>query len=290
MVERCGGGPEMHGEVPLMELYPAIDLRGGRCVRLLKGSYDAETRYDTDPVEVARSFAEAGAPWIHIVDLDAARSGRSANLEVIAAMCAAVDVPVQSGGGVRSLEAAAALAGAGVTRVVVGTAAVENPALVEELASRQRVAVGLDVRGAEVAIHGWERGSGLALDDLLARFEGGGAEAVVITQIERDGTLEGPDVALYRRALALTGMDVIASGGVGTLDDLTVLNSVVAGSRRISGVIVGKAIHDGVFGVAGAVRVLGGEDDAASGPAGTSGPGSTAGKGSTYGTEREVGE
>ncbi|HEC11392.1 MAG TPA: 1-(5-phosphoribosyl)-5-[(5-phosphoribosylamino)methylideneamino]imidazole-4-carboxamide isomerase [Acidimicrobiales bacterium] len=240
----------------MTDLYPAIDLRGGRCVRLLKGDYDAETRYDTDPVEVARSFAAAGAPWIHIVDLDAARSGRSTNLEVIAAVCAAVDVPVQSGGGVRTPEAAAALAAAGVSRVVVGTAAVENPALVEALASRQRVAVGLDVRGAEVAIHGWEQGSGLALDDMLARFEGCGAEAVVITQIERDGTLEGPDVDLYRRTLSRTGMDVIASGGVGDLGDLSALEAVEAAGRRISGVIVGKAIHDGVFTVAGAVEVL----------------------------------
>ncbi len=239
-----------------MDLYPAIDLRGGRCVRLLKGNYDAETRYDTDPVEVVRSFAAAGAPWIHVVDLDAARSGRSTNLDVIAAMCAAVDVPIQSGGGVRDVGAAVALASAGVSRVVVGTAAVENPSLVEELASRQRVAVGLDVRGTEVAIHGWEQGSGLGLENMLTRFEGCGAEAVVITQIHRDGTLEGPDLELYRRTLALTGMDVIASGGVGTLADLTALDEVDEFGRRLSGVIVGKAIHDGVFGVAEALEVI----------------------------------
>ena len=141
-----------------MDLYPAIDLRAGRCVRLLRGDYAAETVYGDDPVAQALAFAEAGAPWIHVVDLDAARSGDPVNRPVVAAIAAAVPVPVQTGGGVRSLEAARALADAGVARVVLGTAALDTPELVAQVAGICPVAVGLDVRGREVATHGWEQG------------------------------------------------------------------------------------------------------------------------------------
>ena len=168
-------------------------LRGGRCVRLYQGSYDAETVYSDDPVSQAQQFADAGASWIHVVDLDAARTGDPANLAVIAAIADAVDVPVQTGGGVRSLDAAAALADTGVARVVIGTAAVETPELVEQVAARQPVAVGLDARGRDVATHGWEQGGGGDLLELAALFESSGAEAVVVTEISRDGTMSGPD-------------------------------------------------------------------------------------------------
>ena len=240
-----------------MQLYPAIDLRGGRCVRLYQGSYDAETVYNDDPVEQAQRFVDAGASWLHVVDLDAARTGEQANLPMIGAIAAAVDVSVQASGGVRSLEAAAALADAGAARVVIGTAAVENPELVAQVAARQSVAVGLDARGRDVATHGWEQGGGGDLLELAAHFESSGAEAVVATEISRDGTLGGPDLDGIAAVLAATGLAVVASGGVGTLDDLAALTAVGDPSRRLSGVIVGRALYDGCFTVEQALETLG---------------------------------
>ncbi|MDE0579852.1 MAG: 1-(5-phosphoribosyl)-5-[(5-phosphoribosylamino)methylideneamino]imidazole-4-carboxamide isomerase [bacterium] len=239
-----------------MQLYPAIDLRGGRCVRLYQGSYDAETAYSDDPVGQARQFADAGASWLHVVDLDAARTGDPVNLAVIAAIADAVDVPVQTGGGVRSLDAAAALADAGVARVVIGTAAVETPELVEQVAAHQPVAVGLDARGREVATHGWEQGGGGDLLELAARFESSGAEAVVVTEISRDGTMSGPDTDGLRAVLGATGLAVIASGGVATLPDLTALAAIGDHSRRLAGVIVGRALYEGRFSVEQALETL----------------------------------
>jgi phosphoribosylformimino-5-aminoimidazole carboxamide ribotide isomerase len=246
--------------VTSFELYPAIDVRGGRCVRLYQGDYARETVYDDDPVRVARSFAAAGAPWIHVVDLDAARTGTAANLAVIEAICGAVPCKVQSGGGVRSVEAAGALLHAGVRRVVVGTAAIERPALVEELCllhPRGQVAVGLDARGAEVAVRGWAEGTGADLFETAARFDGTGVAALVVTSIGVDGTLEGPDVEQLARVLAATSIPVIASGGVATLDDLLALQRLRAGERRLAGVIAGKAIYEGRFTVPAALAALG---------------------------------
>ena len=240
-----------------MQIFPAIDLRGGRCVRLYQGSYDAETAYNDDPVDQARQFVTAGASWLHVVDLDAARTGEPVNLPIIAAIAAAVDVPVQTGGGVRSLDAAAALADAGVARVVIGTAAVENPGLVEQVAARQPVAVGLDARGQEVATHGWERGGGKDLLELAAQFESSGAEAAVVTEISRDGTMRGPDTEGLAAVLATTGLAVIASGGVAELSDLTALAAIASGNRRLAGVIVGRALYEGHFTVEQALGKLG---------------------------------
>src|SRR5690348_7942096 len=170
-----------------MELFPAIDLRAGRCVRLQQGDFAAETVYDDDPVAVARAFAAAGAPWIHVVDLDAARTGEPANLAVVERIAESVPCAVQVGGGVRSVDAAEALFLAGATRVVVGTAAVEHPELVDELCGHRpgAVAVGLDARGREIAVRGWSAGSGLDLVDLASRFEHAGVAALVVTEIGR---------------------------------------------------------------------------------------------------------
>lgn len=243
-----------------MDLYPAIDLRGGKVVQLTQGDFDRERVHGDDPVAVAQEFVAAGARWIHTVDLDAARTGEPVNRHLIAAIAAAVDVPVQAGGGVRSADAAAALADAGVARVVMGTAAVEDPALVEAVAARQRVALGLDVRGSEVAVRGWEAGSGVDLDAALARLAACGAEAVVVTQIQVEGLMQGPDLAGLANVLALTDLDVIASGGVGTLDDLLALDSVEASGRRLAGAIVGTAIYEGRVDVAASVAALRGGD------------------------------
>lgn len=239
-----------------MDLYPAIDLRGGKVVQLIQGDFDRERIHGDDPAAIAREFVAAGAPWIHTVDLDAARTGEPLNLALIAAIAAAVDVPVQAGGGVRSLEAAAALADVGVTRVVMGTAALEDPDLVATIASRQPVALGLDVRGREVAVRGWAQGSGIEWPAALQRLGEAGAEAVVVTQIAVEGLMAGADLSGLAEVLAATSLDVIASGGVGTLDDLLALDAVTAGDRRLAGAIVGTAIYEGHVDVAEAVAAL----------------------------------
>lgn len=233
-----------------MQLFPSIDVLGGRVVRLLRGDYDAETVYDDDPVAVARRFADAGASWIHVVDLDAARDGGDANLGAIEAICAGVPARVQSGGGVRSIEDASERFAAGVHRVVIGSAAVESPDLVDELAAMHpgRVAVGLDARVREVAIHGWTDETGLDLVGLARRFAAiPGLGALVVTGIDRDGTLEGPDVDQLRAVLAAVTTPLVASGGVGSLDDLRELASLTHEGRGFSGAIVGRAIYEQRF-------------------------------------------
>lgn len=236
-----------------MDLFPAIDLLGGRCVRLYQGDYERSTTYGDDPVAQALAFQAEGAPWIHVVDLDAARTGEPVNREAIAAVAAAVDVPVQTGGGVRDDSAAEALFAAGVARVVVGTAALEDPGFVLRLAARHRVAVGLDARGRDIAVHGWREGSGLDLLEVAAGFAERGVEALVVTEIGRDGTLGGPDTVGLAEVLAATKIPVVASGGVGSLSDISALAALEAGGRRLDGVIVGRALYEGAFGVAEAV-------------------------------------
>jgi phosphoribosylformimino-5-aminoimidazole carboxamide ribotide isomerase len=237
----------------LFELYPAIDLRDGRCVRLYQGDFGRESAYGTDPVAVALGFAEAGARWVHVVDLDAARTGEPVNRPVIAAIAeavkAAAGVAVQAGGGVRDQASAEALFAAGVDRVVLGTAAVEQPALVKELAADHAVAVGIDARAGEVAVRGWTQAGGRSVAGLLAEYEDAGVAAVVVTEIERDGTLAGPAVDQFVSVLEATSLDVVASGGVGSLADLETLCSLRAAGRRLAGAIVGKALHDGLFSI-----------------------------------------
>lgn len=236
----------------MIELYPAIDLRDGQVVRLRQGDYADQTTYGDDPVAVARGFVDAGAPWVHVVDLDAARSGSPVNRPVVAAIAAAVAgrARIQTGGGVRTIDDARALADAGVARVVMGSAAVATPSLVHDVAAVVPVAVGLDHRGGEVAVHGWTAGSGVRLDEALGWFPD--AAAFVITDIGRDGMLTGPDVDGLAAAAARTEIPVIASGGVATLADLAALTAVPG----IAGVITGKAIYEGRFTVAEALAEL----------------------------------
>ena len=228
-----------------MDLYPAIDLRGGRCVRLQQGDFAQETVYGDDPVAVAKAYEDAGAPWIHVVDLDAARR-QGSNRPLVEAVAAAVSVPVQSGGGVRD----GSLLGAGVTRVVLGSAALDEPALVAKLAAEHpgQIAVGLDHRGGEVQVRGWEQASGQAVDDLVTRFEDAGVAAFIVTDISRDGMLTGPDVDGLAALAARTSVAVIASGGVGSIDDLRAL-----AATGVAGVIVGKALYEGRFTVEEAI-------------------------------------
>lgn len=236
-----------------MNLYPSIDIRGGKVVRLQQGDYANETVYGDDPVTVAKSFVTAGATWIHIVDLDAARTGEGVNRGVISSVANALSgsARLQVGGGVRSVVDARQLSDEGVSRVVMGSAAVENPALVDEVARLVPVAVGIDHRSGIVATHGWTEASTLTVDEALTMFPS--ASAFVITDISRDGMLQGPDVDGLRFAVQSTTTGVIASGGVGSLDHIRQLAAIVG----LAGVITGKALYENKFTVAEALRELG---------------------------------
>lgn len=236
----------------MIELYPAIDVRAGRVVRLRQGDYAAETVYGHDPVAVATGFVEAGARWIHVVDLDAARSGEAVNRAVVTAVAAAVAgrALVQTGGGVRTLDDARALADAGVARVVMGSAAVAEPTLVDRVAAVVPVAVGLDHRDGRLAVHGWTALSETTVAQALERFAA--AAVFVVTAIARDGVLIGPDVDGLTEAALLAPGRVIASGGVGGLDDIHTLAAVPG----LHGVITGTALYEGRFTVAAALAAL----------------------------------
>jgi len=238
-----------------MDLFAAIDLRGGRCVRLAQGDFGRETVYGADPVERARAFESAGAPWLHVVDLDAARTGSAANRGVVGEIARSVGIPVQAGGGVRSEGDAEELFAGGVSRVVVGTAAILLPGFFAGAARRWpgRVAAGVDHFHGEVRLKGWEEGAGRDVASVVGELAAAGAAAVVVTEISRDGLMLGPDVAGYRALLEATGTPLIASGGVGSLDDLRRLARLRSGDRHLAGTIVGRAIYEGRFGVAEAV-------------------------------------
>ena len=223
-----------------MDLYPAIDLRGGRCVRLHQGDFSRATVYGDDPIAQAEAFAAAGAPWIHVVDLDASR-GDGSNLEVVLGIAAAIaPTRVQTGGGVRD----GSLLERGVERVVLGSIAVDDRAAARALVERygSRTAIGLDHREGELRTRGWEERGGVELLDAATWPEFRGTGAFVVTDIARDGALLGPDLEGYERLVSLTDVPVVASGGVAGLDDLHALRRL-----GVAGVIVGKALYEGRF-------------------------------------------
>jgi len=236
-----------------LELFPAIDLRRGRCVRLYQGDFDKETVYGDDPLAVARSFAASGARWVHVVDLDASRRDGS-NRNLVEQVARESGLQVQTGGGVRD----GSLLDAGVQRVVLGSVAVDEPELARQIAGAYpgRVAIGLDHRDGEVRTRGWEEGSGRSLLDLVTQFDDAGVAALVVTDISRDGVLAGPDVDGYASLLRATQVPVIASGGVGSLEHLRQLAGLDVDGRRLAGVIVGKALYEGAFTVAEALTAL----------------------------------
>lgn len=237
-------------------LYPAIDLLGGKCVRLYQGDYALAQIYGEDPVAQAQAFVAEGAQWIHMVDLDAAKSGEATNSESIARVCAAVEVPVQVGGGVRSVEAALALKQLGVARVVIGTAAMQNPDIVPAVAQHIAVAVGLDARNGEVAIHGWTEGSGRQVLDVAEEFADAGVSALVVTDIAVDGTMEGADITGLSELMSRSALPIIASGGVGSLKHLRAIAKVEIDGKRFEGAIVGRALYEGAFTVSQAIEAL----------------------------------
>lgn len=242
-----------------MDLFPAIDLRGGRCVRLTQGDFARETVYGDDPVAQARIFADAGSPWIHVVDLDGARTGDGANRGAITAIAAATTTPVQTGGGIRSDADVEELLGAGVGRVVLGTAALDDPAWARSVAERHpgRVVLGLDVRGDEVAVRGWAEGSGRKLLDVATEMDDAGFVAYVVTQIDVDGVGSGPDVETYRTLLQECETDIVASGGVGSAAHLRDLAALEEGHRVLAGVVVGRALYDGSITIDDALAAAG---------------------------------
>jgi phosphoribosylformimino-5-aminoimidazole carboxamide ribotide isomerase len=237
-----------------MELWPAIDLRGGRCVRLLQGDYDRETVFGEDPVAMARGFAAAGARRLHIVDLDGAKAGAAVQADLVRRMAAAAGIPCQVGGGIRTAEAAEAYLDAGLARVILGSVAVEEPALLERLASGHpgRIVLGLDARDGRVATRGWIDTSPLLATDVARRHAGLPLAAIVVTDIATDGTLAGPNLAALEEMLAATTAPVIASGGIATLDDI---RRVAALGCR--GCIVGRALYDEAFTLPDAVAAAG---------------------------------
>ena len=233
-----------------MILYPAIDIRDGKAVRLAQGDYERETAYDDDPVVAARRWAEGGARWLHVVDLDGAKAGEPANLEHVRRIVAAFDVPVQLGGGLRDSKKVEEAISAGVERVVLGTAAVRDPALAEAVASAHgdRVVASIDTRSGKVAAEGWTEESDLEVTAAVAALGERGIRRFVYTPVEVDGLMEGPDLASLRRVAEAIDGEVIYSGGVGSIDDLRELTGL--GLENVGGVIVGRALYERRFTVA----------------------------------------
>ncbi len=242
-----------------LTLYPAIDLKAGRCVRLLKGEMDAATVYNDSPADQARRFRDAGFTRLHVVDLDGAFAGASVNAAAVSAILASTDAPVQLGGGVRDRAGIARWLEAGVARVILGTAAVRDPGLVRAAAREHpgRIAVGVDVRDGRVATSGWAEASELSAADVARRFEDAGVAALIITDISRDGALSGVNVAATGELADAVDIPVIASGGVASVADLEALRRWPG--RAIEGAVLGKSLYEGAVEPAQALRVAGAE-------------------------------
>ena len=237
------------------EVIPAIDIRGGRCVRLLHGDYDQETAYADDPAEVAREWEAQGAPRLHVVDLDGAREGHPVNRAEVAAICGAVAIPVEVSGGLRTLDDIEAAVALGAGRIQLGSAAVRNPDLVTCAVERypEMIVVAIDTRGWEALTEGWREGSGTDGLALAREMVERGALRIMVTDIGRDGALEGPNVALAAEFAAALPVPVVASGGVTTTDDLRVL-----AEAGCEGAIVGKALYERRFTLAEALEAVAG--------------------------------
>ncbi|MGF1551597.1 MAG: 1-(5-phosphoribosyl)-5-[(5-phosphoribosylamino)methylideneamino]imidazole-4-carboxamide isomerase [Paracoccaceae bacterium] len=238
-----------------MILFPAIDLKDGACVRLIRGAMESATVFNDDPAGQARAFEAAGFEWLHVVDLNGAFAGKPVNGPAVEAILAAVSMPVQLGGGIRDRAGVDAWLGRGVARVILGTAALRDPALVREAAAAHpgRVAVGIDARGGRVAVEGWAETSDVEAADLARRFEDAGVAAIVYTDIDRDGAMQGPNVEATAALARAVSIPVIASGGVSSLDDLLALKA----TGVVTGAISGRALYDGRIDPAAALAVLG---------------------------------
>jgi len=237
-------------------LFPAIDLKGGKCVRLYKGDMAQATVFNDSPGDQAAQFVKAGARWIHVVDLDGAFAGKSVNAEAVRAILKNANVPVQLGGGIRDDDAIAAWLDAGVTRVILGTIALKDPDFVKRACKTfpGKIVVGIDARGGHVAVQGWAETSDMLAVDLARKFEDSGVAAIVYTDIDRDGALQGPNVDATVAMAKAVSIPVIASGGVSSLDDLAMLKRHA--KDGIAGVISGRALYDGRIDLSAAIDLL----------------------------------
>jgi phosphoribosylformimino-5-aminoimidazole carboxamide ribotide isomerase len=239
-----------------MILLPAIDIRGGRAVRLQRGDFDKETVYVDDPLEAARSFVEAGAAFLHVVDLDGAREGKPVNLEHLRRITTELGVAVQYGGGLRDLGAVRSALQAGAERVVVGTAAYTNVEFVDELVATwdKRVVVAVDVRGGHVSVAGWTKATQALPEDIITRLQRRGVNQFMYTNVDRDGTLEGPDLEEVKRISDTVRGRFLYSGGIAALEDLTALRSLRL--VNLAGVVSGKALYEHKFSVEDGLAAL----------------------------------
>jgi len=230
-------------------IYPAVDITEGKCVRLLQGRFGSETVYSDDPVQVALGFCSAGARWLHIVDLDGAKSGHAANRELVLEVVRRSSCPVQAGGGLRSLDDVEEVLAAGASRAVLGTVALEDPGKLQEACDRygERIAVSLDARGGELEAHGWTVGTGMPLLDAVKRFEDAGVSRFIYTDVGRDGTMAGPDVDGLLRLASFTSLPIVASGGIASLEDIRAVARLHA--QGVVGAIVGRAFYEHKFGI-----------------------------------------
>lgn len=228
-----------------MIIFPAIDIRGGKCVRLTEGRFDQETVFGDSPVDMALRWAQEGAEFLHVVDLDGALAGKSMNLAAVTEIAKAVTIPVQLGGGIRTLENVAAILEAGISRVILGSVAVRQPELVKAACKKygERIVVGIDARDGQVAVEGWGITGGIGAEELAKRMAEAGVARIIYTDISRDGTLSGVNVPATRSLAQAAGIPVIASGGVRGLEDILAVKK--ASADGVEGVIVGKAIYTG---------------------------------------------
>lgn len=237
-----------------MIIYPAIDLKDGQCVRLHKGDMNAVTVYNENPASQAHEWARAGFSWLHVVDLNGAVDGKPVNVEAVRAIIGAADLPVQLGGGIRSLKQIEDWLAEGVSRVILGTAAVKNPALVKEACRLfpDQIVVGIDARGTRVAVEGWVEESDMEAADLAAHFEDAGVSAIIYTDINRDGTGRGLNMETTIALARSTAIPVIASGGVASLADIRAVKA--ASPHGVTGMIIGTALYDGAIDPAQALQ------------------------------------
>lgn len=238
-----------------MIIFPAIDIRGGKCVRLTEGRFDQETIFADKPLEMAKQWVAQGAQYLHLVDLDGALKGASVNTAVIKEIVDFVDIPVQLGGGIRTIENIEHILSLGITRVILGSVAVKNPELVKEACQKfgDKIVVGIDAKNGEVAVEGWGMSGGVKTEDLAKQMATVGVERIIFTDISRDGTLTGVNVEATAELAKLSGLKIIASGGVSSLEDIKAVKAVE--NSGVEGVIVGKAIYTGAVDLPAAIKI-----------------------------------
>lgn len=239
-----------------MILYPAIDLKDGQCVRLLRGEMEAATVFNDDPTAQALSFVEQGAEWLHVVDLNGAFKGRPVNLQAVGDILKSVSIPIQLGGGIRNMDAIDTWLSAGISRIILGTAALTNPQLIREACAAYpgKIVVGLDGRGGKVAVEGWAKQSEISILEMAEMYEDAGVAAIIYTDVGRDGAMEGPDVQGTLALCQAVTVPIIASGGVASMNDLLAMKQLEP--VGLSGVIVGRALYDGAINLSDAVGKL----------------------------------